>query len=122
MSTYPIYKQSRRSNMIVKFEGTTRGVVMETGSSSYSVGHERDTWYPYTDKTVWKDCSAERLRDNTESLKSSPETLDLFDSLPLSNGFCFYKESTITKVPNGYVMTSHSGHQIFIKENTKEIL
>lgn len=120
MSTYPIYKQSRRSNMIVKFEGTTRGVVMETGSSSYLVGHKSDTWYPYTDKTVWKDCSAERLRDNTESLKSSPETLDLFDSLTLSNGF--YKESTITKVPNGYVMTSHSGHQIFIKENTKETL
>lgn len=120
MSTYPIYKQSRMSNMIVKFEGTTRGVVMETGSSSYSVGDKRDTWYPYTDKTVWKDCSAERLRDNTESLKGSPETLDLFDSLTLSNGF--YKESTITKVPNGYVMTSHSGHQIFIKENTKETL
>lgn len=120
MSTFPIYKQSRRSGMIVKFEGTTRGVVMETGSTSYSVGYKRNTWYPYTDKTVWKDCSAERLRDNTESLKGSPETLDLFDSLTLSNGF--YKESTITKVPNGYVMTSHSGHQIFIKENTKETL
>ena len=120
MSTYPIYKQSRMSNMLVKFEGTTRGVVMETGSSSYSVGDKRNTWYPYTDKTVWKDCSAERLRDNTESLKGSPETLDLFDSLTLSNGF--YKESTITKVPNGYVMTSHSGHQIFIKETTKETL
>ena len=120
MSTFPIYKQSRRSNMIVKFEGTTRGVVMETGSSSYSVGDKRDTWYPYTDKTVWKDCSAERLRDNTESLKGSVESLELFESLTLSNGF--YKESTITKVPNGYVMTSHSGHQIFIKENTKETL
>ena len=120
MDTYPIYKESRRSNMIVKFEGTTRGVVMETGSSSYSVGDKRDTWYPYTDKTVWKDCSAERLRDNTESLKGNSETLDLFESLTLSNGF--YKESTITKVPNGYVMTSHSGHQIFIKENTKETL
>ena len=120
MSTFPIYKQSRRSNIIVKFEGTTRGVVMETGSSSYSVGEKKDSWYPYTDKTVWKDCSAERLRDNTESLKGSPETLDLFESLTLSNGF--YKESTITKVPNGYVMTSHSGHQLFIKENTKETL
>lgn len=93
---------------------------METGSSSYSVGHKSDTWYPYTDKTVWKDCSAERLIDNTESCKDSPETLELFESLTLSS--CSYKESTVTKVPNGYVMTSHSGHQIFIKETTKEIL
>lgn len=106
--------------MIVKFVGIERGEVMEVGSSSYSVGHISDSWYRHTDKSVWKNCSAERLRDNTESLKSSPETLDLFDSLILSNGF--YKESTITKVPNGYVMTSHSGHQIFIKENTKETL
>lgn len=120
MSTFPIYKQSRRSNMIVKFEGTTRGVVMETGSSSYSVGHKSDTWYPYTDKTIWKDCSAERLRDNETAFKDSVESLELFESLTLSSGF--YKESTITKVPNGYVMTSHSGHQIFIKENTKETL
>lgn len=120
MDTYPIYKQSIRSDMIVKFEGPTRGVIMETGSSLYSVGHKSDNWYPYTDKFVWKDCSAERLRDNTESLKGNPETLDLFESLTLSNGF--YKESTITKVPNGYVMTSHSGHQIFIKETTKETL
>ena len=78
MSTFPIYKQSRRSDMIVKFEGTTRGVVMETGSTSHSVGHKSDTWYPYTDKTVWKDFSAERLRDNIKSCKGSPETLDLF--------------------------------------------
>ena len=120
MSTFPIYKQSKRTDMIVKFEDTTRGVVMETGSSSYSVGHKSDTWFPYTDKTVWKDCSAERLRDNTESLKESVESLDLFESLTLSNGF--YKEATITKIPNGYVMTSHSGHQIFIKETTKETL
>ena len=120
MSTYPIYKQSRRSNMIVKFEGTTRGVVMETGSSSYSVGHKSDTWYPYTDKTVWKDCSAEWLKYNIKSFKESVESLELFESLTLSNDF--YKESTVTKVPNGYVMTSHSGHQIFIKENTKETL
>ena len=120
MSTFPIYKQSRRSNMIVKFEGTTRGVVMETGSSSYLVGHKSDTWYSYTDNTVWKECSAEWLRNNVKAFKGSPETLDLFESLTLSNGF--YKDATITKVPNGYVMTSHSGHQIFIKENTKETL
>ena len=120
MDTYPIYKESIRTGMIVKFVGIERGVVMEVGSSSYSVGHISDSWYRHTDKTVWKDCSAERLRDNTESLKGSVESLDLFESLTLSNGF--YKEATITKVPNGYVMTSHSGHQIFIKENTKETL
>lgn len=106
--------------MIVKFEGTTRGVVMETGSSSNSLGHKSDTWYPYTDKIVWKDCSAEWLKDNIKSFKESVESLELFESLTLSSGF--YKESTVTKVPNGYVMTSHSGNQLFIKENTKETL
>lgn len=120
MSTFPIYKQSRKSDMIVKFEGTTRGVVMETGFTLFSVGEKSDDWYPYTDKTVWKDCTAEWLRNNIKTCKGSVESLDLFESLTLSNGF--YKESIITKVPNGYVMTSHSGHQIFIKENTKEII
>lgn len=121
MSTFPIYKQSRQTGMIVKFVGISEGVVMETGSSSYLVGDKSNNWYPYTDESTWKDCSAEWLRrNNIKSYKGSVESLDLFESLTLSYGF--YKESTITKVPNGYVMTSHSGHQIFIKENTKEIL
>lgn len=120
MSTFPIYKQSKKSGMIVQFVGTSRCVVMETGSTSYSVGDKSDSRYPYTDKSVWKDCTAEWLRNNVKTCKGSVESLDLFESLTLSNEF--YKESIITKVPNGYVMTSHSGHQIFIKENTKEII
>ena len=120
MSTFPIYKQSKKAGMIVQFVGLTKGVVVETGTSSYSVGHKSNDWYPYTDEDNWKDCSEEWLRNNIKSCKDSVESLDLFDSLTLFNGF--YKESTITKVPNGYVMTSHSGHQIFIKENTKEII
>lgn len=120
MSTYPIYKQSKISDLIVQFVGPTEGVVMETGSSTYSLGFKSDDWYPYTDEDFWKDCSAEWLRNNIKTCKGSVESLDLFESLTLSNGL--YKESIITKVPNGYVMTSHSGHQIFIKENTKEII
>ena len=56
----------------------------------------------------------------TMSWKDRVESLDLFKSLILPNSL--YKETIVTKVPNGYVMTSHSGHQIFIKENTKEII
>lgn len=117
MSTFPIYKQSIRSDMIVKFEGTTRGVVMETGSSSNSVGDKSDTWYPYTDKTIWKDCSAEWLKDNIKSFKESVESLTLFQTISMNAS-----SSTLTKVPGGYVITSHSGHQLFIKEDTKETL
>lgn len=122
MSTFPIYKQSKITGMIVQFVGLNEGTVMETGTSSNPVGYKSNNWYhPYTDEDTWKDCPEEWLiRNNIKSCKDSVESLDLFDSLTLFNGF--YKESTITKVPNGYVMTSHSGHQIFIKENTKEII
>lgn len=120
MSTFPIYKQSKSSGLIVKFEGLTEGVVMDTGSSTYAIGFKSNGWFPYTDERLWKDCTAEWLRNNIKTCKDRVESLDLFESQTLSNEF--YKESIITKVPNGYVMTSHSGHQIFIKENTKEII
>ena len=117
MSTFPIYKQSRRSDMIVKFEGTTRGVVMETGSSSYSVGDKRDTFVPHTDQSVWENVPYTWLESRVKIYTESIGSLTFFQTLPMENS-----SSTLTKVPNGYVMTSHSGHQIFIKENTKETL
>ena len=121
MSTFPIYKQNKRTGMIIRFVDLTEGMVVERGTSSYSEGHKSNDWYPYTDEDTWKDCTLPIwLKENVKSLTESVESLDLFESLTLTNGF--YKESIITKVPNGYVMTSHSGHQIFIKENTKEII
>ena len=120
MSTFPLYKQSKNTGVIVQFVGLTEGMVVETGSSTYSLGYKSDDWYPCTDEELWKDCTEEWFRNNIKTYKGSVESLDLFESLTLSNGV--YKESIITKVPDGYVMTSHSGHQIFIKENTKEII
>ena len=44
MSTFPIYKQSKNSGLIVKFVGPTEGVVVETGSSTYSIGFKSNGW------------------------------------------------------------------------------
>ena len=66
MDTYPIYKESIRTGMIVKFVGIERGVVMEVGSSSYSVGHISDSWYRHTDKTIWKDCAEEIIQSHVK--------------------------------------------------------
>ena len=121
MSTFPIYKQSRRTGAVIRFVDLTEGTVVASGTSSDSIGYRSIDWNPYTDEDKWKDCAFPIwLGNNIKPCKDSVESLDLFESLTLSNGA--YKESTITKVPNGYVMTSHSGHQIFIKENTKEII
>lgn len=120
MGTFPIYKQSRKTGAVIQFVGLTEGEVVESGTSSDSIGYKSNDWYPYTNEDKWKDWTPVWLRNNIKTCKDRVESLDLFESLTLSNGL--YKESTITKVPNGYVMTSHSGHQIFIKENTKEII
>lgn len=118
MTTFPIYKQSKSTGTIVKFVGIEEGIVMDPGpSSSYSVGEGSDEWIPYTNKDTWKDCSAEWLKDNIKSFKESVESLTLFQTISMNDS-----SSTLTKVPSGHVLTSHSGHQIFIKENTKEIL
>ena len=118
MVTFPVYKQSKSTGTIVKFVGIEEGVVMEPGpSSSHSVGEKSDGWRPYTNKDTWKDCSAEWLRNNIKSIKESVESLTLFQTISMNAS-----SSTLTKVPGGYIITSHSGHQLFIKENTKEIL
>ena len=51
------------------------------------------------------------------SFEESVKSLAPFQTVSMDNS-----TSTLTKVPDGYVMTSHSGHQIFIKENTKDTL
>ena len=117
MSTFPIYKQSKITGAIIRFIGLTKGMVVESGISSNPLGYKSDDWYPYTDEDTWKDCSEEWLSNNIKTCKGSEESLTLFQTLSMANS-----SSTLTKVPNGYVMTSHSGHQIFIKETIKEVL
>ena len=119
MSTFPIYKQSKTSGVIVKFVSQTMGEVVDPGHSRYSRGHTTNGWASCTNNDVWKDCSGEYLKENVKSFKQSIESLALFQTINIDNSF---KPSTLTKVPDGYVMTSHSGHQIFIKETTKEII
>ena len=114
MSTFPIYKQSKTSGVIVKFVSQTMGEVVDSGHSRYSRGHTTDSWASCTNNDVWKDCSEE----NVKSFKQSIESLALFQTINILGT----PSSTLTKVQDGYVMTSHSGHQIFIKETTKEII
>ena len=66
--------------------------------------------------------TAPKYLKNRESgvIVKTPDQLELFESLTIKIGRL--KDSTITKVPNGYVMTSHSGHQLFIKDLLKETL
>ena len=52
-----------------------------------------------------------------KSFEESVKSLAPFQTVSMDTS-----SSTLTKVPDGYVMTSHSGHQIFIKETTKEII
>ena len=118
MSTFPIYKQSKTSGVIVKFVSQTMGEVVDPGHSRYSRGHTTNGWASCTNNDVWKDCSGEYLKENVKSFKQSIESLALFQTINILGT----PSSTLTKVPNGYVITSHSGHQLFIKENTKETL
>lgn len=117
MSTFPIYKQSKTTGVIVKFVATNKGEVIDPGRSSYILGEMSGNWAPYTKKDVWQDCSDEWLKENVKTFKEKVESLALFQTISMENS-----SSTLTKVPAGYVMTSHSGHQLLIKEHTKEVL
>ena len=115
MSTFPMYRKGKVSKVVVKFIGLKEGYVVDAGSATYKVGSLHADWNPYT-SDCWEPYDYENSPQATKEI--TPETMELFFTLRLSGA----SSSTLTKVPNGYVMTSHSGHQIFIKENTKEIL
>lgn len=118
MSTkFPIYKKSKRNSLIVKFVALTSGYVIDPGTTKYPVGAFVSTWTDYDDSVIWE--SYDYSEKDTNSYSAIQE-LNIFESyvIPINR----HKEATITKVPNGYVMTSHSGHQLFIKDSTKETL
>ena len=114
---FPIYKKSKTSSVIVKFVAPTNGYVIDSGTTSYSPGTYITTWVNYDDSAIWE--SYEYLEKDTNSYSAIQE-LNIFESytIPINT----HEEATITKVPNGYVMTSYSGHQLFIKDTLKEII
>lgn len=114
--TAPKYLKNRESGVIVNFTGAKEGYVIEQGNSSHKVGSLHKDWIPY-DHPSWEPYYYE---DSEITSCKTPDQLELFESLTIQIGRL--KDSTITKVPNGYVMTSHSGHQLFIKDLLKETL
>ena len=118
MITYPKYMKSKVSGLIVKFIDTTKGEVIDPGyGDRYDIGEIISTFVPHTDQSIWENVSHTWLENRVKMYTESIGSLTFFQTLPMENS-----SSTLTKVPNGYVMTSHSGHQLFIKENTKETL
>lgn len=113
MSIYPKYRRSTHSKCVVEFIGPKEGYVVHAGTSNYKIGSLHTDWNHYNDNNCWEPYDYESTIQ-----KINPENMDLFATIGLSG----ISSSTLTKVPNGYVMTSHSGHQIFIKGNTKETL
>lgn len=111
-TTYPIYRKGRKSGVIVKFIGIKEGYVMDQGSSGNKVGSLHKDWNPYN-HPCWEPYT---YTGSDITPCKTPDTLELFETTQLN------QTATITKVPNGYVMTSHSGHQLFIKDTPKETL
>lgn len=89
--------------MVVKFVDRKEGYVIHPGTSNNELGSFHTDWRAY-----YEDCW--EPYEYTGSTKT-PDQLELFESTTISSS------ATITKVPNGYVMTSRSGHQILIPSN-----
>lgn len=53
--TYPIYKKSKESGLVVKFTDVCNGEVVIKGNSIWDVGHFSDIFVEHTDKQVWED-------------------------------------------------------------------
>ena len=71
-ATYPIYKKSKSSGMVVKFTGLEDGVVVEAGNNSFQQGH-KGSWVPHTDISVWEHCRFTVIKTKDIKLKE-PKT------------------------------------------------
>lgn len=107
--TYPIYRKLKDDDLVVKFIDTSKGYVIRQGSSYDEVGSLRTNWRRYNDD-CWE--PYDYVDSDAITTTKTPDQLELFESMSISSS------STITKVPNGYVMTSYSGHQILIPSNS----
>lgn len=52
--TYPIYKKSTKSELVVRFDGLNSGVVV-AGDSSWEIGECSVLWIEYTNENEWQD-------------------------------------------------------------------
>lgn len=114
MSTFfPVYRIARHNKVIVKFIDHNTGYVLDPGNSNYKVGSLHTDWAHYNE-SCWSpyDYAGPSVPTRT------PDQLELFETIRLTG----ISLSTLTKVPNGYVMTSSSGHQLFIKDLSKDSL
>lgn len=107
MSTFPIYRKGKISKVVVKFIGLKEGYVVDSGNTTHIVGSLHTDWCPYTD-VCWVPYDYHKA---SQPLKL-PHELELFETCTLASN------STLTLVPNGYVMTSTSGHQVLIPSNS----
>ena len=120
--TYPIYRKSKRTGTVVKFVAKNKGYVMKPGDAMYNIGSLHDDWQPHT-ADCWKPYDYVDSGDTTTTTTTKPKTpdqLELFETTSIKINSL--KDTSITRVPNGYVMTSSSGHQLFIKDLSKESL
>ena len=116
MYNFPKFMKSRTSNVIVRFDSMDLGEVVDKGESNYGVGY-KSRWNSITDITTWEDYTEEWIRLSRIKHEENIKNLDLFQSTNIIGS-----SHTLTRVPNGYVLTSHSGHQLFIKDSTKELI
>lgn len=102
----PVYRKSKSTGAIIKFVAPKEGYVVDPGRSHHTVGSLRTDWNSYN-----HDCWEPYEFTATTSPKT-PDQLVLFETTDIN------PTTAITKVPNGYVMTSHSGHQVLIPTNS----
>lgn len=99
--------------MIVKFIASKAGYVIDPGNTTFEIGSLHTDWNSYYD-ACWEPYDYVEQSVATRT----PDQLELFETIRLTG----ISSSTLTKVPNGYVMTSSSGHQLFIKDLSKDSL
>ena len=104
--------------MIVKFIGSKAGYVIDPGTSGNEIGSLHTDWRSY-DEDCWEPYNYEATTTTTTTTKT-PDQLELFETTSIKINSL--KDTSITRVPNGYVMTSSSGHQLFIKDLSKDSL
>lgn len=114
MSTlFPVYRIAKHNKVIVKFIDHDTGYVLDPGTSNYKGGSLHTGWAHYNES-----CWAPYDYADSDTSTRTPDQLELFETIRLTG----ISSSTLTKVPNGYVMTSSSGHQLFIKDLSKDSL
>ena len=112
---FPVYRISKGSGVIVKFIDSKVGYVIDPGTSGNEIGSLHTDWKSYNED-CWKPYDYKATTTPTKT----PDQLELFETTSIK--ISSLKDTSITRVPNGYVMTSSSGHQLFIKDLSKESL